>query len=92
MNDSKIKRLLYHLRDLANLRTKTIRDMSDYQETLWFSDVFNIPDSDKNCYSIARGTLEEESDVWLEIKTEKSPKNHRSLVNAKNGWMKRRSR
>lgn len=67
---SKIIRLVDYLTRLASLRTKTIRDIADYERTLWIS---AIP-HEKGCFTQAWGRDEElDSDVWAEIQNQREP-------------------
>ncbi len=60
----KAVRLVEYLLRLASLRTKLIRDLSEYEKILWISD---IP-RQKGCFTMAWGTEEDyESDIWVEI-------------------------
>ncbi|MCI0527713.1 MAG: hypothetical protein L0Y56_09755, partial [Nitrospira sp.] len=62
-------RLFTYLRELAQLRSKVIRTLDDY-EVLWFSD---IP-REQECFTQAWGAVREErEDIWLEIKKPKFP-------------------
>ena len=60
-------RLFTFLRELTELRTKTIRTVDQYDKVLWFN---KIPREQGWCYSAAWGPVENEkqSDVWLEVK------------------------
>ena len=63
-------RLFSYLRDLAQLRSKTIRDLSSYEHVLWFADIPKEPE----CFSQAWGvTRENREEIWLEIKKPKEP-------------------
>ncbi len=68
---SKIIRLVDYLTRLASLRTKTIRDIADYERTtLWIS---SIP-HEKGCFTQAWGRDEEfDSDVWVEVQNQREP-------------------
>ncbi len=67
---SKIIRLVDYLTRLASLRTKTIRDIADYERTLWIAD---IP-CEKGCFTLAWGRDEEfEPDVWVEVQNQREP-------------------
>ncbi len=60
------KRLFLFLHDLAQLRTKSITNISQYDKILWFAD---IP-SEKGCASVFdthRGEIHD-NDIWLEVK------------------------
>ncbi len=63
-------RLVDFLARIASLRTKTVRDIEDYEHRLWISD---IPD-ESGCFARAWGREEErEPDEWLEIQNRKEP-------------------
>ncbi len=67
---SKIIRLVDYLTRLASLRTKTIRDIADYERTLWIS---TLP-HEKGCFTQAWGRDEEfDSDVWVEVQNQREP-------------------
>ncbi len=63
-------RLFTYLKEVAQLRTKVVRDCSEYEDILWFND---IP-MEKGCYSIAWGSKSEDFDnTWIEIRKFKEP-------------------
>ncbi|MGB5039468.1 MAG: AAA family ATPase, partial [Nitrospira sp.] len=63
-------RLLDYLLRLATLRTKLIRDISEYENVLWISDV----PQERGCYTQAWGRDEEhEPDEWIEVQTRREP-------------------
>lgn len=63
-------RLFTYLKEIAQLRTKVVRDCLDYAEILWLDD---IP-REKGCYTIAWGSKAEDFDsIWIEIKKRKEP-------------------
>ena len=65
-------RTVEYLLAVAKVNTKTVRDLSEYQNSLWFHD---IPSEPKYCFSRALGTAEEHGDdIWLEIKKFPEPK------------------
>jgi len=67
---SKVIRLVDYLTRLASLRTKTIRDIADYERTLWIS---AIP-HEKDCFTQAWERDEEfDSDVWAEVQNQREP-------------------
>jgi len=67
---SKIIRLVDYLTRLASLRTKTIRDIADYERTLWIAD---IP-REKGCFTHMWGRDEEfDSDIWVEVQNQREP-------------------
>lgn len=67
---SKVIRLVDYLTRLALLRTKIIRDVSEYQNVLWIKD---IP-RQKGCFTQAWGPDEDsDSDVWIEVQTQREP-------------------
>jgi len=68
--NEKAVRLVDYLLQLASLRTKTIRDIADYDHTLWISSVPH----EKGCFTQAWGRDEEyDSDVWLEVQNQREP-------------------
>ena len=67
---SKAIRLVDYLLRLASLRTKLVRDFTDYERILWLSD---IPQQ-KGCFTLAWGQDEDfESDIWIEVQTRREP-------------------
>ncbi len=57
--------LFSYLRELAELRSKTVRNVESYDRVLWFSDV----PKEQECYTPAWGGFRsEDDDTWLEIK------------------------
>jgi len=69
MGDKAI-RLVEYLTRLASLRTKLIRDISDYEKVLWIKD---IP-KQKGCFTQAWGRDEDyDSDVWVEVQNRREP-------------------
>ena len=70
VNQDKAIRLLEYLIRIASLRTKIIRDVSDYSQTLWLHE---IP-KEKGCFTQAWGPDEEyDQDIWIEIQTSHEP-------------------
>ena len=78
VNDSKTSssdrdkaiRLVDYLTRIAQLRSKIIRNVDDYESKLWISD---IP-SEKECYTRAWGRDENhDSDIWIEIQRPVEP-------------------
>lgn len=68
--NEKVVRLADYLLRLASLRTKLIRDIADYEHTLWIS---SIP-HEKGCFTQAWGREEEfDSDVWIEVQNQREP-------------------
>jgi len=66
----KVARLIDYLLRLATLRTKPIRDISDYERVLWVS---TIP-RQWECFTQAWGRDEEhEPDEWLEVQNRREP-------------------
>jgi hypothetical protein len=62
--------LFTYLKELAQLRTKVVRDCYDYEDLIWFRD---IP-KEHGCYTIAWGTKTEgHDDVWIEIRKVREP-------------------
>lgn len=69
-NEAKAIRLIEYLTRVASLRTKIIRDVSDYSQTLW---LHKIP-KEKGCFTQAWGPDEEyDQDIWIEIQTSHEP-------------------
>lgn len=69
-NEDKAIRLIEYLTRLASLRTKIIRDVSDYSQTLWLHE---IP-KEKGCFTQAWGPDEEyDQDIWIEVQTRHEP-------------------
>lgn len=67
---SKLIRLIDYLIRLASLRTKLIRDVAEYEPTLWVS---SIP-REKECFTQAWGREEDiDSDIWIEIQSQREP-------------------
>jgi hypothetical protein len=63
-------RIFTYLKELAQLRTKVVRDCKEYEDLMWFND---IP-KEQGCYSIAWGPKAEEyDDIWVEIRKMKEP-------------------
>ncbi len=68
---SKLIRLIDYLTRLATLRTKLVRDVDEYERTLWIS---SIP-CEKECFTQACGREEDiDSDIWIKIKSQREPK------------------
>lgn len=65
-NRERAIKLFSYLRELAKLRTKTIRTIDQYDTVLWFNDIPREPE----CHCIAWKPVEdeEEAEVWLEIR------------------------
>ena len=71
LEESKVIRLVEYLIRVASLRTKTIRDVGEYQNVLWIND---IP-KHEGCFTQAWGRDENfDSDVWIEVKNQREPK------------------
>ena len=69
-NEAKAIRLIEYLTRVASLRTKLIRDVSDYSQALWLHE---IP-KEKGCFTHAWGPDEEyDQDIWIEIQTSHEP-------------------
>ena len=63
-------RLIQYLQALASLRTKIIRDVSDYEKILWLHE---IP-REKECVTQAWGPNDDiEPDIWIEVKKRDEP-------------------
>jgi hypothetical protein len=59
-----------YLKELAQLRTKVVRDCQDYEDLIWFND---IP-KEQGCFTIAWGTKTEgHDDEWIEIRKMREP-------------------
>jgi very-short-patch-repair endonuclease len=74
MNDSDKKskaiRLVEYLTRLASLSTKTVRDVTEYQDTLWIKDIPEL----KGCFTRAWDSDDESNpDVWIEVQTRREP-------------------
>src|SRR3990167_8953488 len=64
-------RLFRYLKELAQLRTKVVRDCHNYERLLWFKDIPQEP----GCYTAAWGSEKAESDdIWIEIKRRREAK------------------
>ena len=59
-------RLFSFLRDLTELRTKTIRTIDQYDTVVWFQDIPHEPEC--HCIAWSKEIEEEHADVWLQIK------------------------
>jgi len=66
----KATRLIDYLTRLASLRSKTIRDIDEYEKKLWLSEV----PRQQGCFTQAWGRDQEhESDEWLEVQNRREP-------------------
>jgi len=66
----KVIRLIEYLQKVASLRIKVVRDLTNYEQILWFSD---IPQQ-KGCFAQAWGRDEDyDSDIWIEVQTRREP-------------------
>src|SRR5699024_8578329 len=66
----RVLRLVDYLSKLATLRSKLIRNVGDYQEVLWLSDV----PQERGCFVQAWGRDEEhQPDEWLEVQSRREP-------------------
>ena len=66
----KVTRLVDYLLRLTTLRTKLIRDVTEYEKVLWIS---NVP-HERGCFTQAWGRDEEhEQDEWLEVQNRREP-------------------
>jgi len=64
-------RLFTYLRELAKLKTKVTRDLSAYDEVVWFHDVPEY----KGCFSVTSSQESDRQDgIWLDIKKMAEPK------------------
>jgi len=59
-------RLFSFLRDLTELRTRTIRTIDQYDTVIWFQDIPHEPEC--HCIAWSKEIEEEHADVWLQIK------------------------
>ncbi len=67
----KAGRLISYLTELEQIKLKVVRDVDDYQNVLWLSD---IPKNSEYCFTRAWGENEEyDEDIWIEIKKYKEP-------------------
>jgi very-short-patch-repair endonuclease len=67
---SKANRLVEFLSRIAQLRTKLIRDLSDYARVVWLNDV----PRQKGCYAQAWGRDEEfDTDIWIAVQNQREP-------------------
>lgn len=64
------RRLFLYLRDLAELRSKSTRDLLDYEEVTWLSD---LPKGDLGWSLFDEGQPEVDPEVWLEVKRVQLP-------------------
>ncbi|HOM56199.1 MAG TPA: AAA domain-containing protein, partial [Candidatus Latescibacteria bacterium] len=68
--NEKAVRLVDYLLRLAALRTRLIRDVSEYEKVLWISDIPH----ERGCFTRAWGPEEEhEPDEWLEVQNRPEP-------------------
>ncbi len=66
----KAVRLIDYLTRLAQLRTKLIRDIAEYEKVIWISDV----PQERGCFTQAWGREEEhDPDEWLEVQGRREP-------------------
>lgn len=66
----KVIRLVEYLTQIASLRSRTTRDVNEYQNVLWLKDIPKL----KGCFTQAWGREEDfDSDVWIEIQNQKEP-------------------
>jgi len=64
-------RLFKFLRELARLRSRIVRDLSEYEQVVWF---YDIPEH-KGCFSILGPESDTVQDTtWLEIRKSPEPK------------------
>ncbi len=70
INKEKAIRLMDYLLRLANLRAKLIRDIAEYENVLWISDIPH----ERGCFTQAWGRDEEhEPDEWIEVQKRREP-------------------
>ncbi|ABA57432.1 Superfamily I DNA and RNA helicases and helicase subunits-like protein [Nitrosococcus oceani ATCC 19707] len=68
--NQKVVRLIHYLTRLASLRSKLIRDLTEYEKILWISDVPH----EHGCFTRAWGQEEEkELDEWLAVQNRREP-------------------
>ncbi|MBU4350438.1 AAA family ATPase, partial [bacterium] len=68
---NKALKLLDYLTELERLQLKIVRDLKDYQNVLWLSE---IPDDSECCFTRAWGKSEDfDEDVWIYIKKYNEP-------------------
>ena len=66
----KASRLIEYLIRLTDLQRKSIKDLANYQQVLWFHEIPQL----KGCFTPAWGTDQEIDDsVWLEVQTRREP-------------------
>ena len=66
----KVIHLVDYLIQIALLRTRTTRDVDEYQNVLWLKDIPKL----KGCFTQAWGRDEDfDSDVWIEIQNQNEP-------------------
>ena len=63
-------RLFTYLKELTQLRTAMVRDLSAYESVLWFDDVPREP----GCFTVAWGAQREETEAWLEVERHDEPR------------------
>jgi len=86
-SSDKAVRLIEYLLQVANLRSKLIRDCSEYKQVFWIND---IP-KENGCFTQAWGQNEgEESDIWIEIQHRKEP-SIPPIPNNCDGWIDQNS-
>jgi very-short-patch-repair endonuclease len=67
----KAVRLIEYLIRIAHLRSRIIRDFSEYERVLWLHEIPH----EKGCYTRLWGPEEEhDPDAWIEVQTAKEPK------------------
>ncbi|WP_232420201.1 AAA domain-containing protein [Nitrosococcus watsonii] len=70
VDNQKVIRLIHYLTHLASLRSKPIRDLTEYEKVLWISDVPH----ERGCFTRAWGRDEEhEPDEWLAVQNRREP-------------------
>ncbi len=80
-------RLVDYLARIAQLQTKVIRSIDEYQEVLWLNDV----PRQKGCFTQAWGRSEDhDSDVWIEIQGRREPESP-SVPDLCKDWVKTES-
>ncbi len=68
----RVVRLFTYLKELARLSTKVTRDISSYDEVLWFSEIPNYKGCSSFLFSQEKEISEESN--WLEVQKQVEPK------------------
>lgn len=71
MGNEPLLSLLDYLRELANLRTRIVRNVEEYERVYWLADLPKV----KGCYTRAWGLLEGgDEDLWVEVCRQPEPR------------------